>query len=554
MSSPPTLVLGPMLRHAGETDATVWVETSARCTVGVLGHEAPTFEVCGHHYALVEIDGLAPGSATTYDVRLDGHLVWPPEGYDYPTPRIRTVAGSRPFRLVWGSCRTALPHHPPYTWSPTRDERGREQDALWALAEGMRHEDPETWPDALFFAGDQVYADDTVSPQTLEFARRRRDTARPPGRQVYDFPEYCVLYRESWSYPTIRWLLSTVPSTMIFDDHDVHDDWNTSGAWRAQMRRTDWWQEHIESALMSYWIYQHIGNLPRHELADDEVFRAVRDCASDAGDLLRDFAARAEVEDDGRKHARWSYARDFGAVRLVVVDSRAGRVVEGDVREMIDEEEWRWLEEQLAGEVEHLLVATSLPVLLPIGLHHVEAWNEAVCAGAWGRRAAGLGEKVRQALDLEHWAAFESSFRRLAGLLQRVTTGADGPVPRSVTLLSGDVHFSYVADASFRDGPAARCPIHQIVCSPIRNALPRYVRHGERFARSRVGRWFGRTLSRAAGVPTPPLQWEMTSGPWFDNMISTVQADGAALSVAFDMAPPGQGVPELHRVLDRRLA
>ncbi len=40
----------------------------------------------------------------------------------------------------------------------------------------------------------------------------------------------------------MRWLLSTVPSCMIFDDHDVIDDWNTSAAWLADMRATDWWR------------------------------------------------------------------------------------------------------------------------------------------------------------------------------------------------------------------------------------------------------------------------------------------------------------------------
>ena len=34
----PSLVLGPLLRHVGEHDATVWVETDAACTVEVLGH------------------------------------------------------------------------------------------------------------------------------------------------------------------------------------------------------------------------------------------------------------------------------------------------------------------------------------------------------------------------------------------------------------------------------------------------------------------------------------------------------------------------------------
>jgi hypothetical protein len=35
------------------------------------------------------------------------------------------------------------------------------------------------------------------------------------------------------------------------------------------------------------------------------------------------------------------------------------------------------------------------------GLHDLEAWNEAVCDGAWGELAAIWGERVRCSLDLE---------------------------------------------------------------------------------------------------------------------------------------------------------
>ena len=58
------LVLGPLLRHVSDSTATIWVETDAPCEVAVLGHTAPTFTVCGHHYALVIVEGLAPGSTT----------------------------------------------------------------------------------------------------------------------------------------------------------------------------------------------------------------------------------------------------------------------------------------------------------------------------------------------------------------------------------------------------------------------------------------------------------------------------------------------------------
>ena len=75
---------------------------------------------------------------------------------------------------------------------------------------------------------------------------------------------------------------------------------------------------------MSYWVYQHIGNLRPRDLADDEVFQRVHE-VDDAGPMLRDFAMKADREPDG---TRWSYYRDLGDTRLVVIDSRAGRVLD----------------------------------------------------------------------------------------------------------------------------------------------------------------------------------------------------------------------------------
>ena len=74
----------------------------------------------------------------------------------------------------------------------------------------------------------------------------------------------------------MRWLLSVIPSAMIFDDHDVHDDWNTSAAWRRDYAAKPWWPERIRSAYMTYWIYQHIGNLSPAELAKNELWQQLR--------------------------------------------------------------------------------------------------------------------------------------------------------------------------------------------------------------------------------------------------------------------------------------
>jgi len=63
----------------------------------------------------------------------------------------------------------------------------------------------------------------------------------------------------------------------VIDDHDMHDDWNISRSWLEEMRRRPWWQERVVAGLMSYWIYQFIGNLSPRELEQNELYRRVRE-------------------------------------------------------------------------------------------------------------------------------------------------------------------------------------------------------------------------------------------------------------------------------------
>src|SRR5690606_5333739 len=120
------------------------------------------------------------------------------------------------------------------------------------------------------------------------------------------------------------WLLSTVPVAMIFDDHDLRDDWNTSFAWREEMYRHQWWRRRVVAGLGSYWVYQHLGNLSPTERAADPVYRAVTSTPTDAGDTVDEFAWRADTEPETY---RWSYVRDLGDHRLIMLDSRCGRVL-----------------------------------------------------------------------------------------------------------------------------------------------------------------------------------------------------------------------------------
>jgi phosphodiesterase/alkaline phosphatase D-like protein len=540
------LRLGPLLRHVSAEQATVWVETDRPCEVAVLGRTARTFCVEGHHYAIVCLTGLEPGSSEAYEVALDGERVWPPvNDWPYPPSRVRTLAEGAPLRLAFGSCRVCAPHEPPWALPKDEDEAGREVDALVAFADGLAREDEAGWPQQLMFLGDQVYADE-VSPGVLDFIRRRRDTSVAPGTEVADFEEYTRLYWESWSEPAVRWLLSTIPTVMIFDDHDVHDDWNTSHAWRERVTAEAWWRERIIGAFMSYWLYQHLGNLTVEELREERLLQEIQ-ALEDGAQPLRAFAERSDREPAG---SRWSFRRDLGSTRIVVVDSRAGRVLSPDDREMLDDDEWSWLDRQLTGDVDHLLIATSLPFALGGGMHDLEAWSEAVAEGAWGSRAAKLGEKLREGLDLEHWAAFGRSFERLSAMVGEVAAGRRGSPPATIVFLSGDVHHAYLAELDV-DGDSK---VLQAVCSPFRNPLDHREQRAVRAALSRPAARVTRGLARLAGVRRPAVSWELAEGPWFDNQVATLTLDGRDAALKIEKALPDYPRPaRLERVLDRPL-
>jgi len=532
--APVELVLGPLLRYAGTESATFWVETSEACEVEILDERVKTFTVEGHHFALVLVESLEPGSIIPYEVRLDGRVVWPPRD-GRPLPAVHTREGERQVRLIFGSCRVGDPQ-------PTGGDAPTGIDALWTYARQLQRGELN-WPDALLLLGDQVYADE-VSPETAAFIRARRDTRDPPGGQVADFEEYTRLYRESWSDPDIRWLLATVPSVMIFDDHDVNDDWNISWQWVEEMRARPWWDSRITGAFMSYWVYQHIGNLSPPELAADETLPLVR-ADRDAGDRLRTLARRWDRESAA---SRWAFYRDFGDSRLLVLDSRAARELADDRREMIDEEEWDWIVDHSQGRFDHLVIASTLPVFLPPGIHHLEAWNEAVCAGRWGKIAARIGEWLRRTADLEHWAAFNTSFERLCAWLARLASADDPAAPATIVLLGGDVHNAYIGDVKVIAGQRSR--VVQVVCSPFRNPLSAKERRIVRATASAPAARVFQFLARMAGVPAQSADWRLIRRQTFDNSIGELELNERAAQVTLRRSPRGSEAAEQLQTLD----
>ena len=584
-----TLVLGPILRGFPSSGLTVWVETSSPCDVTVGSRTEPTFQVGGHHYALVDLDvGIDPltpdpDGLVRYTVELDGRQVWPDPGRAEPPPGIapssaparapnrapnsapssapNSAPGRTPnrapgranrrsdrMRIMAGSCRQQAPQ-PLWLRRPKAGFGDLGPDALATLAGEIRR-GRRSPPDLLLLTGDQVYADE--QHHTVRDALRRRRGGPPAdGRpEVTSFEEYTWLYQQTWSHPVIAELLATVPSLMIFDDHDVIDDWNISASWAAEMAERPWWSDRIRAALMSYWLYQHLGNLSPDVRRADPIYRAVTE-ADDGEAALAAYAERMAGEPSERPAEPWTYRHRSDLVDLVVLDTRNSRVLDPEARSMLSPCDWQLVDEVLGGAADesgppHVLLVSSVPWALPVGIHRLQ---QLVSRMVERPRLASIGEAIRRAIDLEHWAAFGRSYERLAErLAERLDNraSAGNPVRGSSIVLSGDVHFGYVAEVDVGPG---RQSVHQVVASPLRQVELTYERAGRRLAMSRFGRAVLDRVVQRSSIRSGEVPFRLRQGPVFDNNIATITYERDRAIVALERARmSGRGVPRLESV------
>ena len=310
------LVLGPLLRHVGthgrdrlgrDRQPLRRSRSSAAASGPGPSRATTTRWSC--------VEGLAPGTSTPYDVRLDGEVVWPPLDCDAPAVA-HPHPGRRAARCGSRSAPAATPRRPRST-----DDSNFDADALDAFARRM------IGHARAGLARRAGCCSATRSTPTRPPRRRSGGSARgatSPTRRATrcaDFEEYTWLYHESWTDPDVRWLLSTLPSSMIFDDHDVRDDWNTSDSWRQEM------QAHVVVGGAHHRRPLVVLGLPAPGQPLAGGAGRGRALPAGAGARRRRRAAAARVR-RGRRRARptaqkgtrWSFRRDLG--RRAAADDR----------------------------------------------------------------------------------------------------------------------------------------------------------------------------------------------------------------------------------------
>lgn len=269
--------------------------------------------------------------------------------------------------------------------------------------------------------------------------------------------------------------LSQVPCLMIFDDHDITDDWNLSAQWEASAYGHPFSRRIIGNALLAYLLCQGWGN-------DPDVFQALMPdlqallAQAQAADNRLDARPQDELIGALLRFRRWGY-RLSGQPTLLVLDTRTQRWrSESRLSRpsgLMDWEALCELQQALLDEPAAIIVspAPMFGVKLIEGIQRLFTW-------------AGYPLLV----DAENWMAHRGSAQVMLNIFRHSRT------PAHYVILSGDVHYSFSYDIRLRQresGPH----LWQITSSGLKNEFPR--RLLDSF--DRLNRWLY--------APRSPLNW-----------------------------------------------
>lgn len=274
--------------------------------------------------------------------------------------------------------------------------------------------------------------------------------------------------------PNVARLFAHLPTLMIFDDHDVTDDWNLSAAWEAAVYEHPFSRRIVGNALIAYLLCQGWGNDP-DGLA--EPLAASREWLNSAGhDGRLDGETHNRLVTHLLRFTGWGYTLD-STPRLVVLDTRTRRWRSERRRHhpsgLMDWEALSEFQQELLEEPSVIIVSPApiFGVKLIEGIQRVFTW---------------FGKPLL--VDAENWMAHPGAAHTMLNILRHSRT------PQRYVILSGDVHYSFVYTITIRQ--RRNSPrMWQITSSGLKNTFP-----------DTLLDWFDR-LNRWLYAPWSPLNW-----------------------------------------------
>ncbi len=285
-----------------------------------------------------------------------------------------------------------------------------------------------------------------VWPQTFPPEAAALPGAPASLRRRYD-TEVAALEQARAGLPAVRRVLANTPTYMIFDDHDVTDDWNITAGWRDRVAASPTGRRVVANALAAFWAFQGWGNEPA--LFDAE-FRA----------LVERHLAPGDTADGDRFDStlwsfdRWSYVAPTDPP-TVMLDTRSQRSFdspEGAARLIRASERQRLVE--LCRAAGHR-PGDPLVLVSPVPVYGLELQER--------RQKFLVGKVGPYEIDFEAWHS------NLAGLVDFLCLLVDELRLPWCVVLSGDVHYGMNVAATVTVS-GRRLPIAQLVSSSFKHS------------------------------------------------------------------------------------
>ncbi len=344
----------------------------------------------------------------------------------------------------------------------------------------------------------------------------RRNDKRTPEKKEADYKEHVAerrkglqddrdrLTRFESGLAKVRRVLANIPTYMMFDDHDVTDDWNLNPMWYDRVYVTSLGTTMVRNALVSYALFQDWGNDPLKYETDDykRLLQRIEQLfapetpgpnvtAANDIDTLLGFQLRGVPDVDGSVSAvnptiTWHFSVPGPKHLAVALDNRTRRSFlsrngpPGNVAGSLDRTENTVQTEQIpAGPFtdgkQVLFVIAPLQVIGPPLLDEfvapaafrafdIKDYNKKLQPGL---RSGARGMMGTNPDAIEAWA-FDP--KTLEALLRRLEPY------RQVVLLSGDVHYSASTVMSYwTKGNPEPARFVQFTNSGFKNVMPSYI-------------------------------------------------------------------------------
>ncbi|MEL6456869.1 MAG: hypothetical protein AAFQ91_01285 [Cyanobacteria bacterium J06621_15] len=263
--------------------------------------------------------------------------------------------------------------------------------------------------------------------------------------------------KEFWStLKSVRRALANIPTYMIFDDHEVTDDWYLNMAWCSRILDKPLGKRILQNGMLAGAICQAWGNTPEQfekNTNGEELLKATVGWSVSGGvnAIFEEQIARRlglpsveDIQQNSQKlpHSdaglNWHYIVNGSGYEVIVLDTRTWREFPGkdfDFPALISKEGY---DEQISNQVRQNDIKISF-VISPgpfIGVPYIENLQKI---------AKGIYEKIGNAawgFDTEAWALNKVAFERM---IARLALRALPNSKSRVVFLSGDVHYSFGA-------------------------------------------------------------------------------------------------------------